>query len=363
MKSLFIFDKLVRGGAELATLNLCHEFSRKTNCVIVCRFADPELVSKLPQNVSVIGLRWIAMVLHLFISRGKYDVVFCSNWRWFLFLYVRKTLFRDFTLILREAIFPVFYLGKFSLLSLIRRAVSGLAYRKACIVVCPSDGVFGCLKAWIPELENKLVVVPNGNHFRDRPNSSGSTIEGPKIQLNNQKFCVAVGRFAPQKNWEKILSCFDKYAELCQLSGVEPGFLVCVGSGVESQRFQDLINQKCKNRDLVLKVTTVGGNVRNLFRQASVMLCWPTCEGFPNVVKECLQAGTPVVGPRFEAGLKEILTYSNGYFTCNDIGHAAGFLLEIVHGGSVDVFYKAPATDSWNIILDKLPSTNMTDMR
>ena len=187
------------------------------------------------------------------------------------------------------------------------RLLPGLArrwYREADGIIAVSEGVRADLAAALAIPAREIVPVLN-------------PVDVSRIQALCQQqpaeadawppakpFVLAVGKLAPQKDFDTLLRAF------AQIRKQHPVGLVILGEGQEEGRLRSLAAELGIARHVQLP-----GHVSNPYpymRQASLFVLSSAWEGCPNVLLEALACGSPIVSTDCPSGPKEIL--ANGKY-------------------------------------------------
>lgn len=157
--------------------------------------------------------------------------------------------------------------------------------RRASAVIAVSEFTAGELCEWMPEVSDRVQVVPNGGHHRAVPTSTGLPPGPPYVLL--------LGTLGVRKNLPLLL---DAYAAL-RRSGVE---LRLVLAGARDPLVD--LHQLLAERRLLDGVTVTGyvddGRAAALLEGAAALAFPSLYEGFGMPLIEAMDAGTPVVAVR-----------------------------------------------------------------
>lgn len=117
-----------------------------------------------------------------------------------------------------------------------------------------------------------------------------------------QRNVIALGRFAPQKNFPLLIAAFSKVAAR------NPGWhLSIVGDGPERPRLEALRDSLGMGNRLHMP-----GKLRSpwtILRQADLFVLSSNFEGFPNVLAEAMAHGLPVVSTDCPAGPSDLVRH------------------------------------------------------
>jgi GalNAc-alpha-(1->4)-GalNAc-alpha-(1->3)-diNAcBac-PP-undecaprenol alpha-1,4-N-acetyl-D-galactosaminyltransferase len=160
----------------------------------------------------------------------------------------------------------------------------------------------------------KLLVVPSrrvADYFPASLQSKirviGNPISIPPLRAEpsvpngcGRKRVIAVGRYEPQKGFDRLIDAF------AIIAGSYPDWdLSIVGEGSERSALQERV----RRMGLEARIKLVG-LVANVFQElaASHVMAFPSrYEGFPNALAEGLAAGLPAVGFRGVSGVEELI--------------------------------------------------------
>lgn len=156
----------------------------------------------------------------------------------------------------------------------VRSKIHSLVGRRAAAVVANSSGGAALWK------RNRTFVIPNAV-------PSEQIRRAEPIPRGNEAVVVYVGRLEPQKNVDIVIrACSALMAERDMI-------LYICGEGPERERLE-LLTQKLGTADRI-RFTGFVRNAWSYQRAADVAVLLSEFEGHPNVVSECLAAGTPMV--------------------------------------------------------------------
>ena len=117
---------------------------------------------------------------------------------------------------------------------------------------------------------------------------------------NGKKQLLAVGRLAPEKQFDHLIRAFSRACESC------PDWqLVILGDGESREELERLIVE-LEVQDSVFLPGFVG-NVGDWYEVSELVALTSAFEGYPNAVIEALAHGVPVVSYDCDAGPREII--------------------------------------------------------
>ncbi len=206
-------------------------------------------------------------------------------------------------------------------------------------IIAISDGTKNELLEWIPSLERKVRVVPNGIPLKNKTFPERNPTRG---------LILSVGRLHPAKNFDTAIKALAKITDM-------DWTYIIAGEGQERPYLEDLIGQL----ELQHRVKLIGyqNDLEPIFQQAEIFLAPSRWEGFGLSVVEAMNAGIPVAASRVP-GLEEILSANSpcGLFVQHDeiesISSAVKRLLQdrnLRHKLSRDGFHR-----SLNFSLEKM---------
>lgn len=147
-------------------------------------------------------------------------------------------------------------------------------------VVCISEGVKTSMINWLPEIEGKLITIPNGVNIDEL----GTT--PPPDQNTEYPVIISVGRLQRMKNYQAAINACALLKDL----NFEYHIL---GDGDEKPALRKLIEEK----RLANKVKLLGfqSNVAKHLSRSNIFLMPSYWEGFGLAVVEAMACGLPVV--------------------------------------------------------------------
>ena len=157
--------------------------------------------------------------------------------------------------------------------------------RRAAAIIAVSHFTADELRAWLPEVADRITVVPNGGHRRVTPGSAGLRSDAPYVLM--------LGSLGVRKNLPLLL---DAYALLRQ-QGTD---LHLVLAGPPDPLVD--VSDELRRRGLADRVTLTGyvddGQAAALLEGAAVLAFPSLYEGFGMPLVEAMAVGTPVVAAR-----------------------------------------------------------------
>jgi len=183
----------------------------------------------------------------------------------------------------------------------------GYIVNKAIKFIYPkSDYLVAQSKAMAEDLIEYLGVHPNKVVVINNPISERVSRE-VDAKLCNKRYVLCVGRLEKQKAFELAIHAFSKVN-----SRVNDLKLLIVGEGTERTGLEELVKKLELNG--FVEFLGYSENVTQLYECAEITLLTSKYEGFPNVLVESIQSGTPVVSVDCPTGPSEIIINGvNGY--------------------------------------------------
>jgi glycosyltransferase involved in cell wall biosynthesis len=175
----------------------------------------------------------------------------------------------------------------------LKRLVTGEAYRRADAIIAVSQGVKHGLVAQCGVRSDKIDVIPNPV---DAPRIKALALEPPQHRLP-EKAIVCVCRLAANKNVAMLIEALAR-------SGL-PHHLLVLGEGPE----RSALAQRARALGLGERVHFLGflSNPFSVMARAEMFASASNAEGFPNALAEALALGLPSVFTNCRAGPAEIL--------------------------------------------------------
>ena len=183
---------------------------------------------------------------------------------------------------------------------LLNKLIIKYFYSRANKIIAVSNGVRDDLINNFNFISKKVVVVENPV-FNNKIIEKSHDIDEDVIKFKN-KYIVAVGRLAKQKNYFNLIDAFKIIADKNVISDLN---LVIVGEGPEEEK----INNRIKHLHLEAKINLVGhkNNPFPLIKGASAFILSSDNEGLPTVLIEALALKKQIVSTDCPSGPREIL--------------------------------------------------------
>ena len=195
--------------------------------------------------------------------------------------------------IVSERIYPPGYILDF-VLSTLRK----LTYPAASCVVMQTDQGLMWLKAKVSQDNGAVIANPvSYPMIRAEP-----MCHIKDVVSENQKLCIAVGRFVEQKGFLDIISAFS------QLSKRYPEWdLVILGDGPQRDELELQITKLgCDGR---IHLPGRVGNLSDWYGAAELFIMNSRFEGFPNSLLEAMAHGLPVIATDCDTGPREMISH------------------------------------------------------
>jgi glycosyltransferase involved in cell wall biosynthesis len=156
-------------------------------------------------------------------------------------------------------------------------------YSRYTAIACASEGIAASLKAWVPGVQDKISVIPNGIDVETF--TQAAPVPRASLGINNGN-CVLlyVARLEPQKDHANLLRA---------LAQIPDADLLLAGDG--SLRPQ--LEAQAESLGITPRVHFLGRrkDVAELLKMADIYVHPATFEGFGIAAAEALTAGKPVV--------------------------------------------------------------------
>ncbi len=187
-----------------------------------------------------------------------------------------------------------------SLQAKLRRFGVRRLYRRADSIIAVSQGVADDLLGVAPQLAPRLRVLPNPTVTDNLYRLAQVPVNHSWLASGKPPLILGVGRFTPRKDFPTLIRAFE------QLRWEHSAHLILLGDGRERRSLSNL----CAKLGIAEAVDFPGpcDNPYPYMARANV-LAFPSRggEGSPNVLKESLALGLPVVATDCQSGPREIL--------------------------------------------------------
>ena len=156
-------------------------------------------------------------------------------------------------------------------------------YGRYTAIACVSEASSASLRAWIPGLEEKVTVIPNGIDLQKF--QQANSVSRASIGIKDSNYVLLyVASFQPRKDHGTL------FRALSQISGAD---LVLVGDGELRAQFE----RQAESLGIAQRVHFLGrrDDVAALLKMADIYVHAPAFEGFGIAVVEAMAAGKPII--------------------------------------------------------------------
>jgi len=297
---LHVIQTLDIGGAELVVVNLVKRLSPSFRSTICCLKRSGAAANRIEnQNVEVIevGMRegndyTVPIKLARILKERQIDIVHSHSWGVFcestLAACLARTPVRIHTAHGRTYQYPSTRRFR-TLRSALRHRVERFLASRVDIVTAVSDSVRGDILETIGIPAGKIIVLPNGV---DIPRVSQEQVEARRREINLKKdeiLLLTVGRLAPEKNIEWLLSCLPQIRQRVD----HTVRLVIVGDGPRKAQIERMISASSLTDDVVLLGQR--DDVLEWMALADVFVLPSSYEGTSLALLEAMASGLSVV--------------------------------------------------------------------
>lgn len=175
-----------------------------------------------------------------------------------------------------------------------------LMYRWADTVIPVSQGVAADLTHLAPGLAGHIRVLPNPTVTEEVHRLAAEPLDHPWFVAGQPPVILGVGRFTPRKDFRTLVQAFAR------VRAQRPCRLVLLGDGAERDNLLALGEELGVAGDMDLPGFAENPYAYMARADAFVLSSWGG-EGSPNVLKEALALGLPVVSTDCESGPRQIL--------------------------------------------------------
>lgn len=194
----------------------------------------------------------------------------------------------------------------------------GVALAHEVIVI--SRGIAGAV---YKKFGRRATIIPNGVVVCERADE-GETLK--KYNLKREKYILAVGRFVPEKGFDKLVESFRQFS----LRKDDCWKLVIVGDADHDDVFsRELKKKSSRIPDVVLTGFQAGKPLRELYSHAGLFVLPSFHEGLPIVLLEALSYGSSCLASDISAN-REVGLEDARYFRPGDINRMTAKLEEFV---------------------------------
>lgn len=198
-------------------------------------------------------------------------------------------------------------------------------YSRYARVICISEPAETNLLRWLPSLEAKTVVVPNGVSLERFQKAEGYFKQDLPVLLNeNDKIILMVASLSRQKDHGTVIRAVKRLPEQYKV--------FFVGDGPQAESLTALVEEL----GLTNRVHFLGArnDVERLIKSADLFVLSSHWEGFGLVVVEAMAGGLPVVAANVQ-GLAEIVGEAGLLFTAGDDRELAGYIEKVLSSEGV----------------------------
>lgn len=314
-KIAMLLPELGGGGAERVFLLLA-EFLADNGIEVdlILMKKQGEYLSELPGNIRVVSLctgsdgkfhLWEAGIAFLqmlrYLRETSIDVLFSTLGKTNLFAILSALMASEnFRLIIREA--NTFH----NISSKIQIKLAAWLYPKADHIIAISKGVAQDLRRIKKIKAGNVSVIYNPIDLKKIQLLSKAPMDHPWLLSKTVPVIVAVGRLAPQKDFETLIHAFDKVQKKLDAR------LIILGKGPLKKKLEGMIQELSLEKKVRLE-----GFKRNPFpyyRHADLFVMSSRWEGFGMVLIEAMACGTNIVSTDCHSGPAEIL--DSGQYGC-----------------------------------------------
>ena len=306
-KVLFAIPTLEGGGAEKVLVNLCNSLSEKNyNVTVLMLFnkgVNRDNLSKQIKTIAYfkVNIHGARFILKCFSPENLAKKLKAENYD-LIVSYLEGTMTRIISGCPDSSKKIAWVHSKLTETNLCEhfRSVQEATecYSRYDSIVCVSEEVRQNFLELLPEIQHeKVSVLHNVNESDDiiKLADEKTDAEFDTSHVN----AVIVGKIVSSKGIYRIPKAFELFPnELKKLN------VYFVGSGSESEKFQQNINEK-KLADNI-KLTGYQSNPYKWIKKADILICPSYTEGLSTVVTEALILGTPVITTDC-GGMKELL--------------------------------------------------------
>lgn len=173
------------------------------------------------------------------------------------------------------------------------------SYRRADGIAGVSDGVCDDLASYLGLPRERVTTIHNPVVVPEIATMAAEPIDHPWFGPDGLPVLLAVGRLAPQKDFETLLHAFAK------LRTTHPARLLVLGDGDERAKLEALVARLGLEKDVSLPGWAV--NPYPYMASADLFVLSSLWEGLPTVLIEALYCGLPIVATDCPSGPREIL--------------------------------------------------------
>jgi glycosyltransferase involved in cell wall biosynthesis len=304
--SIFLQD-LGGGGAERMMLNLAEEMVRRGYLVdIVVGRLEGAYASRLPEGVRLIDLgvnRTMATIMPFarYIRKERPVAILSALVHVNVAAVVGRALsFRRPRLVVseRNTISVDVHSDRSPAIVLAHKLVPWL-YPRADSIIAVSNGVADDLAAFANLPRNRIKAINNPVVTPELRRLAKQPLDDPWFGADQPPVVLAVGRLAPQKDFETLVAAF------ALLRKQREARLIILGEGPERQSLETQIASLGLTDDV--RLPGFADNPYAYMANAGLLVLSSRWEGSPNVLAEALACGTPAVSTDCPSGPRETL--------------------------------------------------------
>jgi glycosyltransferase involved in cell wall biosynthesis len=199
------------------------------------------------------------------------------------------------------------------------RSVYKRFYPQATCVVAVSQGVADLFTKEIPQVKNRIVILPNPV-VPERTNEEEAEPVDPWLESSIPVF-LACGRLVKAKGFDTLIRAF---ADLRQRRNAR---LLIVGEGPQ-RRYLEALIRECHLRGSV-RLPGYTSSPWRWMEKASAFVLSSRWEGMPGVLIEAMSCGVPCVASDCDFGPRELIEHGrNGLLARADDAHSLAVQME-----------------------------------
>lgn len=319
IRILHVIDSLFPGGAEILVKNLAQRFrTRGFECdiAVLLRTGSVLEVEAEATGIKVLVTATSSMYspAHAFavakLMRG-YDLVHAHLFPAQLWASAAARLSRH-----RIPVLVTEHTTRTRRRRRIFRPLDVWMYSKYAAVICNSDGTAQSLREWMPDVSQRIHVVPNGiplEHYRTAPESSDFVFPPEWHPL-----ILSTGRLEVEK---------DPVTLLRAIAVLRDVHVALIGDGSRRTELQNL----AKKLDITARVHFLGRriDVPQLLKHGDLYVQSSHWEGFGLATAEAMAAGLPVIASDIQ-GLRDVVGDAGLFFPPGDHAELASLITKVL---------------------------------
>lgn len=206
-------------------------------------------------------------------------ILFCSNTRKILTLHMKPL---EYVRVEHQNI--LIYINK------IYKTIEAFCLRKTDYIIAINDDVGATYIQNYPFIKNKIVTIPTGVNLNSfKPLDKTKVRFQYKLNADNY-IIIAAGRLEKIKNIGFLIRSFKIVNQRMPNSK-----LLIIGKGPEKNGLEDLTNQLGLSDNVIFYGEVLPANMPHILNCGDVLALTSLSEASPNIVKEALACGIPVV--------------------------------------------------------------------